>query len=224
MRAIHELSVVLLTVALGGCGETQVEHTRHPHPVVVEARKHFTYRGKPIPPFFLADYSGGPYAPDAWFSEMGSRIASVVVEGLFIKSDGAYSRCEIEDATRDDGLVLFSFPVDQTASPYSAGWMGYRFIGTTPSGTTVIEYSHRTEGSAKFVGVLFVRFEMQSVGVTRQQRQDRLIMRCLGELCWGDRVYRDVKLEGNSLWLGPTRTDIAGYKDTLEPERIILLE
>ena len=45
-----------------------------------------------------------------------------------------------------------------------------------------------------------------------------------GNRAGGDRVYRDVKLDGNSLWLGPTKADIPGAIDFVESERTILLE
>jgi hypothetical protein len=65
---------------------------------------------------------------------------------------------------------------------------------------------------------------MESVGYTKAAKKDRLVLRFAGEQSWGDRVFRDVKLEGNELRLGPERSDMPGAKDSLEPARTILLQ
>lgn len=225
MRAIHALTAFLLAVGSAGCGE-EPETTPQPpaHPAVTEAQKHFTYKGEPIPPFFLAAFHGGPEADDFWLRPMGNRISCVVVEGLFVKGDGSYAGLEIDDRRNDGGFVSFDLPSDESLGPRGAGWLAYRFIGTTPSRVTVLEYVGNTGGSGTIPGVLFIRFEMETIGATKGEKQGRLIMRFLGEESWGDRVYRDVKLNGNSLWLGPTRTDIPAYKDLAEPERTIHLQ
>lgn len=225
MRAANVPAIILLAVALGGCGEKPVEPPQQqPHPAVAEARAHFTYKGEVIPPFFLADFYGGPDAAGFWTVGMGTRISSIIVEGLFVRGDGSYSDLKVNDRRKDGGFVSFALYSDDSDGPRGNGWHAYRFVGTTPSGVTVIEEVGNTGGSGTIPGILFVRFEMESVGVTKDDKRDRLIMRFLGAESWGDRVYRDVKLEGNSLWLGPTRTDIPAYKDIAEPERTIVLE
>ena len=225
MRAINALVTLILAVGLGGCGEKSVARPRQQsHPAVAEAQAHFTYKGKPIPPFFLTDFHGGPEAGNFWTRETGCRISSVVVAGLFVGGDGTYANSEIFDGRDDGGFISFCILSDEDRGPVGSGLFGYRFVGTTPSGITVLEHIGNTGGSGTIPGVLFVRFEMESVGVTKDKKQDRLIMRFLGEQSWGDRVYRDVKLDGNSLWLGPTRTIIPAHKDLAEDERTILLE
>lgn len=223
---IVTLAIHLTAVGLSGCGEKPAaQPQQQPHPEVAEAQAHFTYKGKPIPPFFLADFFGGPDAPDIWTREVGGRISSVAVAGLFVKSDGSYADLDINDEKDDGGFISFDLPSDESlGGPGTNGYTGYRFVGTTPSGITVLEYACNTGGSGTLIGILFVYFEMQSFGVNREEKRERLIMRCLGAYGWGDRVYRDVKLDGNRLWLGPTRTGIPAYKNTMEPERTILLE
>jgi len=222
MRVMHVLTTILLVVGLGGCGEKPVEQS--PHPAVAEAQTHFTYKGEPIPPFFLADFYGGPGAADFWCRGMGSRISSVIVAGLFVEGDGPYSELKINDRRKEGDFVSFNLSSDESDGPRGAGWFAYRFVGTTPSGVTVLEQIGNTGGSATIPGILFVRFEMESIGATKEDKEDLLVMRFLGEQSWGDRVYRDVKLDGNSLWLGPTRTNMPGAKDFAEPERTIVLE
>jgi len=222
MRVMHVLTTILLVVGLGGCGEKPVEQS--PHPAVAEAQTHFTYKGEPIPPFFLADFYGGPDASDFWLRGMGSRISSVIVAGLFVKGDSSYSGCKIDDRRKDGGFVSFNLPSDESDGSRETGWLAYRFVGTTPSGVTVLEQVGNTGGSGTIPGILFVRFEMESTDTTKGDKQDQLVMRFLGEQSWGDRVYRDVKLDGNSLWLGPTRTNMPGAKDFAEPERTIVLQ
>lgn len=217
--------VAALLLALSGCDHgSSTQASREPDPVVVEAQQQFTYGGKPIPPYFLADFYGGPDGDDFWLRDMGDRIASISVPGLFVKGDGSYSNAEITDNAADGGFVTFDLGAADGDSEANSGYLGYRFVGTTPSGVTVLEYVGNTGGSGTIPGVMFVKFEMETLGVDQDSKAQRLVMRFVGEESWGDRVYRDVKLTGNTLWLGPTRTHIPAYQDMNEGERAIVLE
>jgi hypothetical protein len=152
---------------------------------------------------------------------MGGRICAIAVEGLVAEGDGSYAGAKIYEGE----FVSFDVPShDEDLGPRGAGWFAYRFVGTTPSGITVLEYVGNTGGSGTIPGVLFVRFAMEWVGVTKEEKRERLVMHFLGEQSWGDRVYRDVRLEGNSLWLGPTRTDMPYEKEFAEPAQTMQLE
>ena len=62
------------------------DHRITSHPILETVKGEmidFTFNGKPIPPFFLTDFAGGPEANDFWTCGMGSRIAAVSVPGLF---------------------------------------------------------------------------------------------------------------------------------------------
>ena len=222
MRRIQVLVVVFSAASLAGCGgSSSAKQSKQVDPRVTEAQTHFTYKGKPIPPFFLADFCGGPDVGDFWTRGMGSRICAVDVAGLFYDdSDGSYSGCAFERGE----WVRLDLPNGGDEGPRGAGWFYYRFMGTTPSGTTVLEYVGNTGGSGTIPGVVFLRFELETVGYTQTDKSDRLVMRFLGEQSWGDRVYRDVKLIGNELRLGPESTDIPGAKDSIEPARTVLLQ
>lgn len=223
MRKMHALIGAILAMGLIGCGEkAAAPQPQQAAPEVVEAQTHFTFKGKPIPPFFLADFFGGPEANDFWIREMGCRISSVAVEGLLIEPDGTYANSPIKSSA--DGHVSFDLPSDDPSAPRGGGWLWYKFVGTTPSGVTVLEYAGNTGGSGTVLGVVFLRVEMESVGYTKAAKKDRLVLRFAGEQSWGDRVFRDVKLEGNELRLGPERSDMPGAKDSLEPARTILLQ
>ncbi len=189
-------------------------------PVLREAKETFTYKGKPIPPFFLTDFCGGEHAPDFWTRGIGGRISSIAVEGLFCEGDGSYSDPKVEVGE----FVTFDLPADRAAMAGDAGWFGYRFIGTTPSGISVLEYKGNTGGSGTIIGLLFVRFEMTTIGATADDKRDRLTMHFVGERSWGDRVYRDISLQGNVLRLGPMQTAIPAYQVDLAPAEDIVLE
>jgi len=221
MRAISVLTVAFLAAGLTGCGDkiSSAEKTL-PNPAVVEAQTRFTYKGKRIPPFFLADYCGGPGADEFWTTGMGVRISTVAIEGLFSDRDGSYSGCAITEGE----FVRFNLPHRSDADPQRTGWFGYKFLGTTPGGITVLEYIGSMGGSGTIPGVIFLRLEMETIGYKESGRQKRLVMRFLGEESWGDRVYRDVQLVGNALRLGPERSDMPGAMDSLQPARTILLE
>ncbi len=222
MRRIQAWVVVLSAAGLAGCGGgSTTQPSKQANPVIIEAQTHFTYKGKPIPPFFLADFCGGPDAGDFWTQGMGERICAVDVAGFFYdNSDGSYS-----DRTVEHGeFVRFDLPSTGDEGSRGAGWLSYKFLGTTPSGVTVLEYVGNTGGSGTIPGVVFIRFELETLGYTKAGKKDRLIMRFLGEESWGDRVYRDVTLVGNELRLGPERSHMPGATDSLEPARTILLE
>lgn len=221
MKVACLAALVVTASGLAGCGKRPAAPVAQ-HPEVVEAQKHFTFRGAPIPPFFLADFYGGPNVGDFWTKGMGTRISTIAVEGLFYEhSDGSYSGCRIESG---NDFLRFDLPTSGDIAKGEAGWFSYKFLGTTPSGVTVLEYVGNTGGSGTVPGVLFVKFEMEPVGYTADGKRERLVMRFLGEESWGDRVFRDVELAGNELRLGPERSNMPGAQDDLEPARTILLE
>jgi len=223
MRKTFAFVGAILAMGFFGCGEkANTPQSQQAVPEMAEAQTHFTFKGKPIPPFFLADLLGGPQANDLWMREMGCRVCSVAVEGLFIEPDGTYANCQIKSSA--DGSVSFDLPSDESSGPRGAGWAGYKFVGTAPSGVSVLEYSVNTGGSGTVIGVVFLRVETESVGYIKGDKKDRLVLRFLGALDWGDRVFRDIKLEGNELRLGPERSHMPGAQDSLEPARTILLE
>jgi hypothetical protein len=212
---------IALLIAFAGChGSTLSDAFPREDSVLREAKETFTYKGKPIAPFFLTDFCGGEDAPDLWTREMGGRITSIAVEGLSCEGDGSYAGTPFETGE----LVTFDLPADHAPVTGNPGWFGYRFIGTTTSGISVLEYKGNTGGSGTVIGVLFVRFEMASIGVTAGHKRDQLTMRFLGERSWGDRVYRDIRLEGNVLRLGPMQTTIPAYEEGLAPAEDVVLE
>lgn len=215
------LCAIMLTVVLGGCaGVPKTPPSLQVRPELIEAQTHFTYKGRPIPPFFLADFYGGPDVGDFWTKGMGKRISAVDVAGLFYdESDGSYSGCTVD---RNE-FVRFDLPNGDDSEQGRAGWFAYRFLGTTPTGVTVVEYVGNTGGSGTIPGVVFLRFEWQPSGYTQAGSNSRLVMRFLGEESWGDRVYRDIKLVGNELRLGPERSNLPDERDSLEPARTIIL-
>lgn len=207
MWATRALAFVLLTCLIGCNGTTTSQAFSPAHPEVVEAQTHFTYKGKTIPPYFLADFYGGPDAGDVWTKGMGTRICAVAVEGLFDQSDGSYGGCTFEECEGEDRFVRFDLPRGGDAA-IDAGWAAYCFLGTTPSGVTVLQCVINTGGTGTLPGVMFVRFEMETIGYTQADRRQWLVMRFLGADGWGDRVYRDAKLVGSELRLGPERSPI----------------
>lgn len=206
--------------ALSGCISERVESSAPKvHPEVAEAREHFTFQGKPIPPFFLMDFNGDPNTEAFWVDDTGPRIAAVAVDGLFSEHN-SYALLEV--TSEEDGWV--SGDLGNDGDGRSLGCISYRFIGTTPSGITVLETYEKGDGSARLIGVLFMRFNMETFGVTKEEKQERLVMRYLSGETWGDRVYRDIKLKGNQLWLSETRSDIPYDRDHPDPERTIIIE
>ncbi len=220
MRTPSMLAAALLLAGAIGCAhKAAVPRDPRPHPAVLEAQAHFTFAGHPIPPCFLTDFAGGPDADDFGTAPVGNRISAVAVQGLFDVKE-SYNDWELDPIIDDNGVHW----VNARHREDPAFCFGYRFLGTTPSGVTVVETYGRTGGSGTFLGAMFLRFEMQTVSVAKKDRKDRLVMRFLDEYTWGDRVYRDLKLTGNTLWLGPSHTDIPAYQIDTEPERTVLID
>lgn len=203
-----------ILLACAGCQNAATDPARG-DPILREAREKLTYQGKPILPYFLNDFAGGPGAPDYMTEETlagwGTRICAVAVDGLLSEDHGgAYGG---QKTRHLHGFYCFDHyenPSDPTHETYN-GYFGYRFVGTTPGGTTVLEYLVGGSGSMIIQGVLLVRFDMEQAGVTPKERHKRLVMRFLQEMSWGDRVERDVRLEGNRLVLGTTRPLLPGF-------------
>jgi hypothetical protein len=220
------LGALLAPIVAAGCASDPIAPPKtSPDPVIQEARTRFTYRGVPIPPFFLNDFAGGPGAPDYWKVGMGHRIAAVAVEGLFTRPGYDTSPYDLLPTRRIGPFYAFDYyeGSDRTQQAYG-GYYGYRFIGTTPGGITVLEYVLCTGGSAVCYGVVLVRFSLEDLGAASTDPHKRLVMRFLDQMSWGDRVSRSVSLEENRLLLGPATSQLPGPPNPVEPALTIVLE
>lgn len=178
-----------------------------------EAKTKFSYKGQSIPPFFLADFCGGPDANDIWTSGMGQRVVAVSVPGLFHST--SYDATKVKEG---DFIFFRRLSTDGRLEVE----MGYRFVGTSQSGISVIEYFGNTGGSGTVHGIVFVRFNTATLGITKREQRNVLLMQFIGEQTWGDRVRRTVSLRGNVLLLGATRADIPEAK--AQKECVIVLQ
>jgi hypothetical protein len=220
------LTCAAILLACAGCRVAGSEAApAQTDPVVREAREKFTFQGKPILPYFLHDFAGGPGAPDMWTVGVGVRINSIIVDGLRLsaENDGAYA---MQATWQKDGAYGFNYSRDRLkqGDGRGDGYAAYKFVGTTPGGTTVLEYVANSGGSAVIHGVMLVRFNLQQTGATAAERKSQLVMQFLQVMCWGDRITRDVRLEGNKLLLGPSETHIPAYASDLEAARTIVLD
>ena len=192
--------------------------------VLKEAREKFTYEGKLILPYFLNDFAGGPGAPDLMHSGWGTRICTVAVDGLLPEDqEGAYAMQKTRELHGFYCFDHYADPLHPSDETYS-GYFGYRFLGTTPGGVTVLEYLTGGSGSMIIQGVLLVRLDMEPTGVTASERREYLVMRFLQEMSWGDRVTREVRLDGNKLLLGPTNVSLPHQEDFVKPAETVLLD
>jgi hypothetical protein len=81
------MTTLVIVMVCSGCGDKPVcQPPQQTDPRVKEAQTHFTYRGRTIPPFFLADFCGGPDAPEFHTSGMGCRISTVFCSGLVLQT------------------------------------------------------------------------------------------------------------------------------------------
>ena len=177
-----------------------------------------------ILPYFLNDFAGGPGAPEVMTVGWGTRIYAVAVDGLRPEDqEGAYA---LQKIRHHNGFYGFDYrddplhPNDEIEPEY----FGYRFLGTSPGGVTALEYLTFGSGSMVIQGVLLVRFDMGPTGVTPSERRQRLVMHFLQEISWGDRVTREVRLEGDRLLLGPTQVSLPHQEDFVKPAETILLD
>lgn len=216
--------VALLTVCAGCKGSGVATAPPNDNPVLREARDHFTYQGKPILPYFLNDFAGGPGAPDAMTVGWGTRICAVAIDGLRPQDqEGAYASQETRHHNSFYGFDYREYPFHPSNATVPE-FSGYRFLGTSPGGVTALEYLTFGSGSMVINGVLLVRFDIEQTGVTLNEQREHLVMRFLQELNWGDRVARDVRLEGNKLLLGPTRVFLPHQDEFVKPAETILLD
>ena len=217
----HVLLISVMLSLATGCREAPkaANGDTAPDKTLQEAREAFTHQGEPILPYFLNDFAGGPGAPDYWKVGMGHRITTVAVGGL--RDAPPYVLLKTR---RIGGFYAFDYPDDPLSKEARGAYYGYRFLGTTPGGTTVLEYVLSTGGSAVCSGVLLVRFEIQQVGLAKSGTKKRLVMRFVSEMWWGDRVDRTVRLEGDKLLLGPATASLPGYQNPVEPARTVVID
>lgn len=146
----------------------------------------FQIEGRAVPPEAVALLMTN-------LSETIPSIAAVDLEG-FIKNHGG--ACTVSEGTVHSDLPDF----------YGSwgGYVEYRDLGTSPSGTHVLEVSQCGGGSGVFQDLVFVRIEIESTCEQGYPRQ-RHVLRYLGSFVLGDRDDGIVHFDGHYVVIGPSR-------------------
>ena len=192
----HKLMVVLFALVVTGCCHVP------PRNRVAVPNKDFPYSFNKAPfisPRIIQDLS-------TWISDHGDQVVAINV-------------LESQDSNRYFGDALVRNIEGQNPSIYTEVTtvesgetnqqsFGYQFIGKTDSGVYVLETSDWGGGSGNFRNLLLVTCEYdQSIkcdwekGVI-QSGGKRLLIKKQGEIPLGDRWDGELKVDGNSIFVG----------------------
>ena len=172
-----------------------------------------TVSGSPVDPASLPCHlDRAPYVSpriiqdlSAWESDQGDQMLAVDLAGS--QDSNRYSGKV--DVTRAQGSRDF---VSVTTDPAEKGddstVFGYQFIGQTKSGVYVLFTQSSDGGSGVFRNLMLVHFEgTRSPRVDEKSGevrwgQERVVLEKLGEIPLGDRWDGELKMEGDTLFIG----------------------
>lgn len=153
-----------------------------------------------VPPKIIEDLS-------PWESDKGEQVIAVNL------TQSATSNRYFSDIKTIGTGNPFVFYEKECNSPcnMAAPGFGYRLIGTTPSGITVLFTEASGGGTGRFRSLLFVALEndnalsFNSSSHSMALNRVRLILKKLGGITLGDRYEGDITLVDNTLKIGKDR-------------------
>lgn len=165
---------------------------------LAEANAAFRLDGRPIHPGCLAEF-----AADLW-DGVFPRVMAVDIQAC--AESEKYGLWPVQE---NQGFLFYE-------NARSRESFGYRYLGRTPGGIHVLDTWENGGGSGYFTAAMFVVFETrrfatnspgpESGGVgSKGALNERLVMRCLGQVIHGDRDDGRIELRGDYLLLGKSR-------------------
>ncbi len=167
-------------------------------PLLAEANRDFTYRGKPINPRAIKELL-------SWLSDSVAGPVAIDLGGTW-NSDRYYG----DSTEQPDGTVRIELRTTSvTPTPGESGWFAYRRVGTLASGIHVVETWDNGGGTGVFTSLLFIRFAIDQEQAD-EGRRERLVMARAGEVTLGDRYDGGIRILRNDVEIGPNRRTGAG--------------
>ncbi len=201
------LSAVAVLLLLAG-GAT-AEGPEAVDKVLAEARKGFIYRGQPIHPKLVHEFS-------PWLSDR--RPITLVVDVAAAAGSDEYHDADVTVTGRD---VRCRHGVDASAggTPIER-WVAYERLGVTADGTVALRVREwNNHGTGVWTTLLLVRFEQGTGYDAEGKAYDQLLMKHVRSINLGDRDECAIAVEAARVVVGPST---GRFKHRAEPTVIAL--
>jgi hypothetical protein len=174
--------------------ETQTNKSR-----LKKANKSFTYNGKPIHPGCVEQFNVN-------LADSGPPIVRAVDVAACVSSNEYFMDYKVSD----DGYVGYEY--EDSGERY---YFGYKYIGKASGGLHILDTRSSSGGTMVAMTIFLTRFGLENYRFFDEQGklkiEERLIMKCIGQIVRGDRDVGTIELENNKLKLGKSQ-----YRKKLE--------
>jgi len=161
--------------------------------ILKEANKSFTYNGKPIHPGCIEQFNVS-------LADLPPPIVRAVDVAACVKSNEFYMDYKVSD----DGYVGYEYE-DSGEKNY----FGYKYIGKASGGLHILDTRSSGGGTMVAMTVFLTRFGLENYRSFDEQEklkiEERLIMKCIGQIDRGDRDAGTIELKNNKLILGESQ-------------------
>jgi hypothetical protein len=158
-----------------------------------EANKSFTYNSKPIHPGCVEQFNVS-------LADSPPPIVRAVDVAACVRSNKFYMDYKVSD----DGYVGYEYE-DSGEKKY----FGYKYIGKASGGLHVLDTRSGGGGTMVAMTVFLTRFGLENYRSFDEQGklniEERLIMKCLGQIVRGDRDVGTIELKKDKLVLGESQ-------------------
>jgi len=162
-----------------------------------EADASFTYKGKPIHPYLIAEFSN-------WLSDDRPPVVTTVdVSAAFDTNE--YMQEDVKK--RDDWWYVEKEQMDGNVKSYES--FDYHWCGKTANGIHVIETGSSGGGSGFFMDLMLVKFS-EGVISWEGKKEKQLLMSILGLHSLGDRYDGDIKVLPDKVIIGAAKNQYGG--------------
>lgn len=182
------------TTVVAKSDETQTNKSR-----LKKANKSFTYNGKPIHPGCVEQFNVN-------LADSGPPIVRAVDVAACVSSNEYFMDYKVSD----DGYVGYEY--EDSGERY---YFGYKYIGKASGGLHILDTRSSSGGTMVAMTIFLTRFGLENYRFFDEQGklkiEERLIMKCIGQIVRGDRDVGTIELENNKLKLGKSQ-----YRKKLE--------
>ena len=182
------------TTVVAKSDETQTNKSR-----LKKANKSFTYNGKPIHPGCVEQFNVN-------LADSGPPIVRAVDVAACVSSNEYFMDYKVSD----DGYVGYEY--EDSGERY---YFGYKYIGKASGGLHILDTRSSGGGTMVAMTIFLTRFGLENYRFFDEQGklkiEERLIMKCIGQIVRGDRDVGTIELENNKLKLGKSQ-----YRKKLE--------